>query len=438
MEHLDKARSGLLLLLAAFVLALPAGCERDDAVGPASEVQGDLVWDQPVDWDHDGLAPFLEKDTTLIFQQGRTPPAELADVTFAGEELSFWPYTGMSFDGDPSDPINLIFTGAADPLQIRTALLALDGDRTAFGLPAAPPFDQIWTDAIGGDVQTSWAEGEGWVGSVVQLQLGDYAPIRFHLRLFRSGKAFGAGGVWTLGGAHFEVMIPGTAEHQVLSWELAQDLVVADLVRSGLLDPDLPLQPTGPINAAPSFRDVAPEIYNALPDELKLLTGGPLGPVSEPVPLASDGEGIILNLAGSLPVTAGTHEESVVIDYGQFVPRPFCADGPYDWLYVEGPVTFTLRTRVDRHGLYSASGGYAGTLTATPVDIATGQPIGETFRARVSSLQYGLLGNRTACVLQADRKLTREAAGPQITLSRLQVTTFGLKTYYELTHCLDE
>jgi hypothetical protein len=147
---------------------------------------------------------------------------------------------------------------------------------------------------------------------------------------------------------------------------------------------------------------------------------------------------MILNLTGSLPVTAGTHEESVVIDYGQFVPRPFCADGPYDWLYVEGPVTFTLRTRVDRHGLYSASGGYAGTITATPVDIATGQPIGEPFKGRVSSLQYGLLGNRTACVLQADRKLTREAAGPQITLSRLQVTTFGLKTYYELTHCLDE
>ena len=37
------------------------------------------------------------------------------------------------------------------------------------------------------------------------------------------------------GAAHFEVLIPGTTDHQVLSWIVARDLVVGDLMRSGLL-----------------------------------------------------------------------------------------------------------------------------------------------------------------------------------------------------------
>jgi len=54
-------------------------------------------------------------------------PAELVTVSFEGDEVTFWPYTGMDFSGNGSDPINLIFAGEADPLRIRSALMGWMG-----------------------------------------------------------------------------------------------------------------------------------------------------------------------------------------------------------------------------------------------------------------------------------------------------------------------
>ena len=54
------------------------------------------------------------------------------------------------------------------------------------------------------------------------------SPFRLHLRLFRSREH-------TLGGAHLEFLIPGTAEHEVLSWDLAREFVSFDMARTGLL-----------------------------------------------------------------------------------------------------------------------------------------------------------------------------------------------------------
>ena len=61
-------------------------------------------------------------------------------------------------------------------------------------------------------------------------ECGTYGPIRFHLRLVKLGAL-------TIGNAHFEVLIPGTTDHQVLSWELAEQLVTYDLARTGLSAP---------------------------------------------------------------------------------------------------------------------------------------------------------------------------------------------------------
>lgn len=68
-------------------------------------------------------------------------------------------------------------------------------------------------------MQTAYDARAGWVGSAIQLQCGDYGPIRFHLRLFEAGD-------YTLANVHFELLIPNTTEHQVLSVELAEQLVV--------------------------------------------------------------------------------------------------------------------------------------------------------------------------------------------------------------------
>lgn len=409
-----------LLALCVAVLSVMAGCSDDALVtSPA----GDLG----------------DKAAHAVYQVGDTPPSGQAAVSIAAGSLTFWPYTGRSFDGEPVDPINLVFAGQASPLQIRAALMALDGDRTAFGLPPVPPFNQTWQDAIGGDVQTTWAaDGEGWVGSIIQLTLGDYGPLRVHLRLFQTGAACGDGG-WTLGGAHFEMQIPGVAEHQVLSWELAEQIVVVDLLRTGLLNPASPAVPTGPINAAPSFRTIPAMIYNLLPPELIAIIGGPPQPVTDDVPLPSDGQGTLLDLVTPAPVPAGAWTQTLTIQYDQVVPRPYCSDGPGDYLYITGPVSFSLTTSVSDAGVYTGEVSYAGVLEAVPVDVSGGAPvpIGYPFKARVHGLQAGQLGG-TGCRISAlDAKVTLEEAGPQLTDQRLVVYQVGAKTFRGYERCLD-
>ncbi len=384
-----------------------------------------------------------EDDCTCPIPSGDEPgaPAGLATVTFADQSVTLWSYTGISFDGEPVDPVNLVFVGQADPLQIRAALLALDGDRTAFGFPDAYPFNASWGDAIGGDVQTAYArQGDGWLGSVVQLQLGDYEPVRVHLRLFRTDHAFGEDGIWTLGGAHFEVMITGTADHQVLSWELAEQVVVADLMRSGLLDASTPTGSTGVISAAPSFREIAPEIYNALPVELKFLIEGPLDEQADPVPIVSDGTATILHLAGVAPPSTGASWSTVTIHYDQYVPKPFCSDGPYDWLYVSGPIDFSLCVNVGADGGYTYSSEYWGTLEATTVDMSGGVPqlVGEPFPVLVNGAQGGALSDEDAWVHSESRRLAQRDGGSESQVTRLDVNAGGAKSYGTEMQCLSE
>lgn len=310
------------------------------------------------------------------------PPAPLVTVNFGAVSSTFWPYSGVDFSGTPQDPINLIFVGHADPREIRAALLALDGDRSAMGLPPVAPFNSDWSDAIG-DVQTAYGDSEGWIGSVIQLQCGDYMGPRFHLRLFRLGD-------WTVANAHFEILIPGTTDHQVLTWELAEQFVVGDFMRTGLLDPQMPLMPSGPINQAP-FRTIPAVIYNALPVELRALIGGPLGDVAADVPIATDGSAIILNLADRLPYEDDTDVQDFTIDFNQVIPKPFCASGPMDYLYVAGPVRLRQTARMTELGTYEIEFTAHGDLSATPIDPLTGQPSGETIPAFVLERHSGQL-----------------------------------------------
>lgn len=300
------------------------------------------------------------------------------------------------------DPINLLFRGKADPVRIRAALLALDGDRTAFGLPDAWPFNATWADCIGGTVQTGYAQRpDGWIGGVVQLMLGDYEPVRFHLRLFPTGVSDGTDGEWTLGAAHFEVRIPGTADHQVLSWEVAERIVVAELIA---------------------------------------LTGGPQPPVAADVPLVSDGGGMVLDLAGEEPLVPGTWTRVVNLEYGQVVPKPFYSTGPWDYLHVTGPITFNLTVTLDRRGEYSYRSNYDGNLVATPVDVTSGQPVpaGAPYNARVTGNSAGSHRKFWARVWTSDKKLTNPGGGPELFYEWLRVPDRGEKKYSALTRCVDD
>ncbi|HEU5303910.1 MAG TPA: hypothetical protein VFU40_04635 [Gemmatimonadales bacterium] len=308
---------------------------------------------------------------------GAVPPAHLVSVTVGGGSLTLWPYTGVDFSGVPQDPINLVFAGQADPRALRAALLALGGDRTAFGFPNVYPFNCVWSDAIG-DLQTGYNGTAGWTGSAIQLACGDFGPVRFHVRLFDAGPV-------TLGNAHFEVLIPGTTEHQVLSWELAEQLATADLARTGLLG--AAPGSTGLINDAPSFREIPAQIYNQLPPDLKQAAGGPTGSVSAPVPIHTDGRATVFQSSGTVAPTPGVSEQSFVIEWAQVIPRPFCVEGAAEFVLVEGPVSLRKTVELTSAGGLRSEFLASGQLSLTPVDPSTGSPLGPAYRASVEDYQ---------------------------------------------------
>jgi hypothetical protein len=366
------------------------------------------------------------------------PPIELATIGFLGEALTCWPYTGTLFQGVPADPINVVFTGQADPLQIRAALLALDGDRTAFGFPDAFPFNATWSDAIG-DVQSNWSESENWVDNYVQLQLGAYEPVRIHLRLFRTDVPFG-NGVWTLGGAHFDVLIPGTADHQVISWEVAEQVVAVDLMRSGLLDAVNPVGNTGVINATPSFRTIPAVIYNGLPDELKMLILGPGFPdyTEDPVPIPTDGTATLLNIATAAPIVPQIFDQSFVFNYEQVIPKPFCNPDGSQYVLVTGPVSFNETCGIGTSGRYETRGGYSGTLTITPWDPIQGVPAGDPYPAEVESHFEGFAKGQHWRMQASTRQIAEEEGGSEFVMTSMAAGSQGAEHATYRTQCLGE
>ena len=413
----------LLLGLALAAALVVVGCSEDTPLAPAGDTIG-VTTD--------------EKGNEVIHQDGSYVPADQVTIDCFGKDLAFWPFTSSMLDGSPMDPVNLVFAGHADPMQIRAALLGLDGDRSLLGLPDAYPFNQVWTDALGGTVQSTWAEDGGWLGSVIQLTLGNYDPIRFHLRLFRT-RAFGEGGTTcTLGAAHFEVLIPGTTDHQVLSWEVARDLVVGDLMRSGLLDPSMHLRPTQPITPTPTWREIIPAIYNELPADLVYLIGGPPQPVDAPVGIGNgDGTAMMVYLAAPAPVEAGICTSGTTIEFGQYVPRPYCSEGPGDWLYITGPVHFDRSVVVDEYGVFSYEEGYEGLLNVQPLDMATGMPAGDPFEAPVWGRQNGWMSATGGRVQARDVKTTDDDEGPQRQDLSIKIGEWNKARYTSKERCFD-
>jgi len=416
-HHIPWSIPGVLVLALCLQLA---ACSEDTVTTPVPGIDTAGVKAGPVE-----------------IQDGSYVPADLVTVDCFGRDLTIWPYTSATLDGTPMDPVNLVFAGNADPLQIRAALLGLDGDRSVLGLPPVYPFDQVWQDALGGSVQSQWAEDGGWLGSVVQLTLGDYGPVRFHLRLFRT-RAFGpGGGTYTVGAAHFEAQIPNTTDHQVLSWRLAKEMVVGDLMRSGLLDPSQHLAPTQPITPE-TWREIIPEIYNELPDDLIYLIGGPPRPVEAPVAIDNgDGSAMMIYLAGAAPVVPGVWTRSATVTFEQYVPRPFCSTGPGDWLYITGPVEFHRTTRVDAEGVFSYEEGYTGLLDVLPIDMGTGMPAGDAFTAPVDGSQTGWLGPFGARVMSKDDKMTRDEVGPQRQFLTMKIAEWNKAQYKINERCFD-
>lgn len=332
--------------------------------------------------------------------------------------------------GTASDPIGLLFTGQTDPRSLRAALLFLDGDRTAFGFPDAFPFNCTWRDAIGG-VQTAYATPEGWTANAIQLECGEYETLRVHLRLFDLGA-------WTAATPHFEVLIPATTEHQVLSWELAEQLVVADLLRSGLLDPAAPFAVTDPIHPSP-WREIPVPIYNGLPLELRAAIGGPLADVAEPVPIATDGRATILNVARSVKGAPTVARQALTIEFDQVIPKPFCARGEFDYILVQGPVDLRQQVVVTRSGNFVSQFQAHGHLDVTPVDPRTDPPtrVGEMYRAQVVEHHRGIVTDQVTLAASFQLQAEIPPRGPfrGWLLASLQVGPGASSRYSLDTRC---
>ena len=312
--------------------------------------------------------------------QEAPPPPSTVTVTLGSQSETIWPFTGNDFSGAASDPINLIFTGTADPRTIRDALMSLDGNRTAFGFPNAFPFNCTWSDAFG-DEQTAWAAADGWQGSAVQLQCGSFDPMRFHLRLFREG-------IFSVANVHFDLLIPGTADHEVLSWEVPEALVTADLVRSGFLTAS-PLL-TEAITPAPAYRTIRTPVFNGIPVALRAAFGLPLANQSVPVPIPNDGRATVLSLQHEFEPVHADVRVAFDLTYNQVIPKPFCSTGPLDLVKVEGPVHVNLRVQTNPSGRYARTGDASAVLSVTPVD-PSGQPTGPTVSAEASEDHRGTL-----------------------------------------------
>jgi hypothetical protein len=303
---------------------------------------------------------------------GPPAPGGLGAVSFAGNTLTAWPWTGRDFEATIADPLNILFTGDVDVLSLRAALRALDGDRTAFGMPDAFPFNCTWTDADG-EMQSAYTDHAGWVANPVQLQCGDYSPMRFHMRLFPAGD-------WVVAGVHLDLLIPGTVQHRVISWELAEQLILIDFIRSGLVNPltDVGQIALGP--AGPAGDPIEAVIYNGLPETLQPLLGVAPDPSTGDYRAHSDGLATVFDIPARTPVVPDLTEWEQTFTFDQSIPRPFCNTGAGDWVHVYGPVTISTRVQVNEDGRLESHNMMRGTLDITSlVD-------GSSFRAQISQI----------------------------------------------------
>jgi hypothetical protein len=353
-------------------------------------------------------------------QHAAPAPAGLVSVAHEGHHHRFWPYSGEDFRGVPNDPLNLVFFGRSDVREIRAALMALPGTRTG---PFAG-FTCTWEDAVGGD-QVGYGDGSGWTGSVVQLECGDYLTVRAHVRLYPMGE-------WTVGNAHFDLLIPGTQMHQVIAWESAEQFVASDLARTRLV---VSATPVGPLTQAPFFRDIRPEIAMLLPAELRALNPVPPVPPGVPVPLYNDGYATLIELQGDVPRRRGPVEYRLAIPFDQVIPKPFCNTGD-EHVLVQGVVHTRQHVQQAPSGAFSRQMQAQGTLMVTPVDPATRQPIGPPVRASVNETYQASLGGAGPTVSnRSNLRIVPGGGGRQMMTKELGVGPHGATRFMVQERC---
>jgi len=325
-----------------------------------------------------GIVATLAMAVPALAGQSAPRPDGIVRIDVASEQLKLWPFTTTNYlpgAAGKSDPINLVFLHT-DPRAIRQRLMELGGDRPEWPFLPMGANGCVWMDGMGYE-QAAYLKPEGWVGDEVQLVCATPdSPLgheyRFHVRLFRSGPH-------TIGGAHFEINIPGTAEHEVLSWELARQFVTDEIARldSGAFEGNTPLF----LPEDGSFRTVRGLIngyvwqtQGAMGNIVFLLALGldaPTPPDFPDVPIPATGLAAVFTpLFTYLPESSDiTLTDSRT--YGVITLKPFCEPVPIQ--ITGGPLTFTLRVQTNPSGKYQRTYTAGGTLQVTTLSTGVTQ-----------------------------------------------------------------
>jgi hypothetical protein len=154
------------------------------------------------------------------------------------------------------------------------------------------------------------------------------------------------------------------------------------------------------------------------------------------VPIGTDGEATVFNLSTSPAGSPVGSDQSLVIQYGQVIPRPFCASGA-EFLRVEGAVNLRKSVQVAEGGSLASEFNASGRLRLTPVDPSTGTPIAPSYEAEVMDHQVTHFDDRGGWIegLQVQTELPRSVSGHGQRMIRIRLGSQGTDQYKKDIDC---
>src|SRR5690606_31388005 len=125
---------------------------------------------------------------------------------------------------------------------------------------------------------------------------------------------------------------------------------------------------------------------------------------------------------------AGSTHESFTLEFGQIIPKPFCAAAG-ELVRVDGPVTLEQDVVVSASGELMSQTRIVGELQVRPFDPATGA-LGVAQTARVRDHYVTHIGSHVNTVMSTRQQTLSTAGGPSQSLREsLRVSESGADRY---------
>jgi hypothetical protein len=155
------------------------------------------------------------------------------------------------------------------------------------------------------------------------------------------------------------------------------------------------------------------------------------------VPIPNDGRAHAFVVAQHRAMVPGVQSQDFVVDFDQVIPRPFCVDGPAEYLQVRGPVRLTQQVRTSAAGALDGTMDARGSLSLTPVDPGSGAPTGESYRAEITETQRSAVDDTGSSVdgRQLQLELPRAGEGRGQLEIQLKVLAGGVTHFRREARC---